>query len=98
MVLYLEDWEIVANFAAQNRKGCASGGYQSGQMGQTVNLLVYTFGGSNPSPPTLDINSIIAHNNYKERVREVPLFVVFYAKDTPLTKIYNAERKRTSAN
>ena len=28
------------------------GGYQSGQMGQTVNLLVVTFGGSNPSPPT----------------------------------------------
>ena len=29
-----------------------TGGYQSGQMGQTVNLLVFTFGGSNPSPPT----------------------------------------------
>ena len=32
--------------------GCDKGGYQSGQMGQTVNLLVFTFGGSNPSPPT----------------------------------------------
>ena len=30
-----------------------SGGYQSGQMGQTVNLLAYAFGGSNPSPPTV---------------------------------------------
>lgn len=29
------------------------GEYQSGQMGQTVNLLVYTFGGSNPSSPTI---------------------------------------------
>ena len=29
------------------------GGYQSGQMGQTVNLLSFDFGGSNPSPPTL---------------------------------------------
>ena len=28
------------------------GSYQSGQMGQTVNLLAYAFGGSNPSPPT----------------------------------------------
>ena len=28
------------------------GEYQSGQMGQTVNLLVFTFGGSNPSLPT----------------------------------------------
>ncbi len=31
------------------------GGYQSGQMGQTVNLLSFDFGGSNPSPPTLKI-------------------------------------------
>ena len=29
------------------------GRYQSGQMGQTVNLLAYAFGGSNPSLPTL---------------------------------------------
>ncbi len=29
------------------------GEYQSGQMGQTVNLLSYDFGGSNPSSPTL---------------------------------------------
>ena len=29
-----------------------SGRYQSGQMGQTVNLLTYVFGGSNPSFPT----------------------------------------------
>jgi hypothetical protein len=28
------------------------GVYQSGQMGQTVNLLSYDFGGSNPSAPT----------------------------------------------
>ena len=28
------------------------GEYQSGQMGQTVNLLAYAFGGSNPSSPT----------------------------------------------
>ena len=28
------------------------GRYQSGQMGQTVNLLAYAFGGSNPSLPT----------------------------------------------
>ncbi len=28
------------------------GGFQSGQMGQTVNLLAFAFGGSNPSPPT----------------------------------------------
>ena len=36
-----------------HRRKSDLGGYQSGQMGQTVNLLVFTFGGSNPSPPTL---------------------------------------------
>jgi hypothetical protein len=29
------------------------GGYQSGQMGQTVTLLSRDFEGSNPSPPTI---------------------------------------------
>ena len=29
------------------------GKFQSGQMGQTVNLLSFDFGGSNPSLPTL---------------------------------------------
>ena len=33
------------------------GKYQSGQMGQTVNLLAYAFGGSNPSLPTLESDS-----------------------------------------
>ena len=33
------------------------GSYQSGQMGQTVNLLAYAFGGSNPSLPTTDTQS-----------------------------------------
>ena len=28
------------------------GVFQSGQMGQTVNLLAFAFGGSNPSAPT----------------------------------------------
>jgi hypothetical protein len=31
------------------------GKYQSGQMGQTVNLLAYAFGGSNPSLPTANL-------------------------------------------
>ena len=44
------------NFLPVSMLGCGAkektGEYQSGQMGQTVNLLVYTFGGSNPSSPT----------------------------------------------
>jgi hypothetical protein len=32
-----------------------SGRFQSGQMGQTVNLLFYDFGGSNPPLPTLSV-------------------------------------------
>ena len=34
------------------------GGYQSGQMGQTVNLLAYAFVGSKPTPPTK--NAVLA--------------------------------------
>ena len=38
------------------------GKYQSGQMGQTVNLLAYAFGGSNPSLPTNGVQtSAIEH-------------------------------------
>ena len=40
-------------FSSVGQRQTETGGYQSGQMGQTVNLLVFTFGGSNPSPPTL---------------------------------------------
>ena len=29
------------------------GGYQSGQLGRTVNPLSYDFAGSNPAPPTV---------------------------------------------
>ena len=35
------------------RKVSGLGRYQSGQMGQTVNLLAYAFGGSNPSLPPM---------------------------------------------
>ena len=35
------------------RKSKGLGVFQSGQMGQTVNLLSFDFGGSNPSAPTL---------------------------------------------
>ena len=56
--------EINAYLCTRNRKRTAiryervqririlKGSYQSGQMGQTVNLLAYAFGGSNPSLPT----------------------------------------------
>ena len=38
---------------------CCLGVYQSGQMGQTVNLLVYAYGGSNPSAPTVYVRVIL---------------------------------------
>ena len=37
----------------EQRRTIDLGSYQSGQMGQTVNLLAYAFGGSNPSLPTI---------------------------------------------
>ena len=36
-----------------------TGKYQSGQMGQTVNLLAYAFGGSNPSLPTNKVKAFL---------------------------------------
>lgn len=46
------------------------GKYQSGQMGQTVNLLAYAFGGSNPSLPTknAEVAQLIEHQPSKLRV------------------------------
>ena len=53
----------------------SKGEYQSGQMGQTVNLLVYTFGGSNPSSPTLlaEVAQLIEHQPSKLRVASLSL-------------------------
>ncbi|MDE6682227.1 MAG: hypothetical protein K2J87_02240, partial [Muribaculaceae bacterium] len=46
---------------------------QSGQMGQTVNLLVYTFGGSNPSSPT-QTNTYNIRNAYEKGIRPDSFF------------------------
>ena len=44
-------------------------------MGQTVNLLVYTFGGSNPSSPTklAEVAQLIEHQPSKLRVASLSL-------------------------
>ena len=49
-------------------------------MGQTVNLLVYTFGGSNPSSPTknAEVAQLIEHQPSKLRVASLSL--VFRSK------------------
>ena len=47
------------------------GKYQSGQMGQTVNLLAHAFGGSNPSFPTFfyaEVAQLVEHQPSKLRV------------------------------
>ena len=56
------------------------GKYQSGQMGQTVNLLAYAFGGSNPSLPTkfAEVAQLIEHQPSKLRVASLSL--VFRSK------------------
>ena len=56
---------------AEFPEGRFEGEYQSGQMGQTVNLLSYDFGGSNPSSPTdffAGIAQSIEHQPSKLRV------------------------------
>ncbi len=45
-------------FVTKRKNGL--GVFQSGQMGQTVNLLSFDFGGSNPSAPTREIFAEIA--------------------------------------
>lgn len=52
-----------------------TGEYQSGQMGQTVNLLAYAFGGSNPSLPTkiAEVAQLIEHQPSKLRVASLSL-------------------------
>ena len=51
------------------------GKYQSGQMGQTVNLLSFDFGGSNPSLPTkiAEVAQLIEHQPSKLRVASLSL-------------------------
>ena len=56
------------------------GRFQSGQMGQTVNLLRHRFGGSNPSLPTCfaEVAQLIEHQPSK--LRAAGLSPVFRSK------------------
>ena len=57
------------------------GSFQSGQMVQTVNLLSFDFGGSNPSLPTnntAEVAQLIEHQPSKLRVASLSL--VFRSK------------------
>ena len=57
----LRNRHTLSNEKSVNQKRL--GKYQSGQMGQTVNLLAYAFGGSNPSLPTkiAEVAQLIEH-------------------------------------
>ena len=64
-----EDRRTPIRLVRKNKKGTLSlanqggndmGVFQSGQMGQTVNLLSFDFGGSNPSAPTQEMFAEIA--------------------------------------
>ena len=57
-------------------------------MGQTVNLLVYTFGGSNPSSPTAivaEVAQLIEHQPSKLRVASLSL--VFRSKTNKIANV-----------
>ena len=45
------------------------GSFQSGQMGQTVNLLAYAYGGSNPSLPTTKKGGNVVETYLKQHYR-----------------------------
>ncbi len=45
--------KTLASLTGKVLENYVMGGYQSGQLGRTVNPLTYVFAGSNPAPPTL---------------------------------------------
>src|SRR3989441_10620370 len=47
-----------------------SGRYPSGQRGQTVNLLAYAFGGSNPPLPTISVDAHVTRRGGTSSVAE----------------------------
>ena len=47
-----ERWALTKPQIQAKIVGLTAEGYPSGQRGQTVNLLAYAFGGSNPPPST----------------------------------------------
>ena len=64
------------------------GVFQSGQMGQTVNLLSFDFGGSNPSLPTnntAEVAQLIEHQPSKLRVASLSL--VFRSKTNKIANV-----------
>ena len=81
------------------------GKYQSGQMGQTVNLLAYAFGGSNPSLPTPKKECVIINGDTFFFGSPLPYFVlntnsrVTACRPSSLSEIPNyVEFSKRSAN
>ena len=73
LVIILEIRENVVTLWSPKK---AMGSFQSGQMGQTVNLLSFDFGGSNPSLPTnntAEVAQLIEHQPSKLRVASLSL-------------------------
>src|SRR5690625_7221553 len=54
------EWHATVDSSARSGENGRSllEGYPSGQRGQTVNLLAYDFGGSNPPPSTILISGV----------------------------------------
>jgi hypothetical protein len=57
---------VIKNAYPKSRE--TSGRYQSGQLGQTVNLLAYAFVGSNPALPT--VKTVVFKGNRNAGSRE----------------------------
>ena len=53
-----KDRRKLVHIARKSKNGL--GVFQSGQMGQTVNLLSFDFGGSNPSAPTKETSKDVS--------------------------------------
>ena len=57
---------VLNRYAPGSARWVSAGRYPSGQRGQTVNLLAYAFGGSNPPLPTTSHPTIISIYPYLE--------------------------------
>ena len=66
-----------------------SGRYPSGQRGQTVNLLAYAFGGSNPPLPTISVDAHVTRRGGNSSAAERQPSKLGVAGSNPVSRSRN---------
>ena len=73
-----------------------SGRYPSGQRGQTVNLLAYAFGGSNPPLPTISVDAHVTRRGGNSSAVERQPSKLGVAGSNPVSRSIVSERRRAA--